>query len=49
MLCRKRPAITEIALACGFENPSAFSRVFHQHFGTTAKQTRLQLQGRPYC
>ncbi|MGH8147767.1 MAG: helix-turn-helix transcriptional regulator [Rhodanobacteraceae bacterium] len=47
MLSQERLAITEIALACGFENPSAFSRLFHQHFGATAKQTRLQLQVGP--
>lgn len=34
-------AITEIALACGFENPCAFSRLFHRRFGITAKAVRL--------
>ncbi|MGH8145624.1 MAG: helix-turn-helix domain-containing protein [Rhodanobacteraceae bacterium] len=35
-------AITEIALASGFENRSAFSRLFHQRFGTTANDMRRQ-------
>lgn len=33
-------AVTEVALASGFENRSAFSRLFHQRFGTTAQATR---------
>lgn len=33
-------AITEVALASGFENRSAFSRLFRQHFGTTAQEVR---------
>lgn len=33
-------AITEVALASGFENRSAFSRLFHQRFGSTAYEMR---------
>lgn len=33
-------AISEIALASGFENPSTFSRVFREHFGRTARSVR---------
>jgi AraC family transcriptional regulator len=36
-------AVTEIALASGFESRSAFSRLFHQRFGTTASETRRQV------
>ena len=32
-------AVLEVAHASGFESPSAFSRVFRQRFGTTAKET----------
>ncbi|MBS0566295.1 MAG: helix-turn-helix transcriptional regulator [Proteobacteria bacterium] len=40
-LLRTSPlAIGEIALACGFENRCAFSRLFHQRFGTTASALR---------
>ncbi len=35
-------AVTEVALASGFENRSAFSRSFKQYFGTTAKEARRQ-------
>lgn len=35
-------AITEVALASGFENRCVFSRAFHQHFGVTAQQARLR-------
>lgn len=44
LLGQGRLAITEVALASGFENPSAFSRLFHQRFGVTAKVARLQLR-----
>lgn len=33
-------AVTEVAVACGFENRSAFSRLFHEHFGTTAQAAK---------
>lgn len=33
-------AVTEVAMASGFENRSAFSRLFHQRFGATAQETR---------
>lgn len=33
-------AVTEVAVACGFENRSAFSRLFHEHFGTTAQEAK---------
>jgi AraC family transcriptional regulator len=40
-LLRTSPlAIAEIALASGFENRCAFSRLFRQHFGTTAGALR---------
>ena len=32
-------AVAEVALASGFENRSAFSRLFRQRFGTTARDT----------
>jgi AraC family transcriptional regulator len=32
-------AVTEVALASGFENRSAFSRLFRQRFGRTARET----------
>jgi AraC family transcriptional regulator len=35
-------AVTEVALASGFENRSAFSRLFRQRFGTTAMDARRQ-------
>ena len=42
-LLRTSPlAIAEIALASGFENRCAFSRLFRQHFGTTAGALRRQ-------
>lgn len=44
LLGQNRLAITEIALASGFENPSAFSRLFHQRFGITAKVARLRFR-----
>lgn len=40
-LLRSSPlAIGEIAMACGFENRCAFSRLFRQRFGTTASALR---------
>lgn len=33
-------AVTEVALATGFENRSAFSRSYRQHFGVTANEVR---------
>jgi AraC family transcriptional regulator len=40
-LLRSSPlAIAEIALASGFENRCAFSRLFRQRFGTTAGAVR---------
>ena len=40
-LLRSSPlAISEVALASGFENRCAFSRLFRQRFGTTAGATR---------
>jgi AraC family transcriptional regulator len=35
-------AVTEVALASGFETRSAFSRLFRQRFGTTAMDARRQ-------
>jgi AraC family transcriptional regulator len=40
-------AIAEIALASGFENRCAFSRLFRQRFGITAGTLRRQLQSAP--
>ena len=43
-LLRTSPlAISEIAMATGFENRCAFSRLFHQRFGVTAHTLRRQL------
>ena len=36
-------AINEIAIEAGFDNPSAFSRVFRQRFGITAGTARRQM------
>jgi AraC family transcriptional regulator len=36
-------AINEIAIEAGFDNPSAFSRVFRQRFGMTAGTARRQM------
>ena len=45
-LLRASPlAIAEIALESGFENRSAFSRLFRQRFGTTAGALRRQAAG----
>ena len=45
-LLRASPlAIAEIALESGFENRSAFSRLFRQRFGTTAGALRRQAGG----
>lgn len=33
-------AVAEVALACGFENRCAFSRLFRQHYGVTAAALR---------
>lgn len=33
-------AVTEVALASGFESRSVFARLFRQHFGTTAREAR---------
>ncbi|HEX3895912.1 MAG TPA: AraC family transcriptional regulator [Rudaea sp.] len=41
-------AIAKIALASGFENRCAFSRLFHQRFGVTAGAMRRQLQNPTY-
>ena len=43
LLRHGRLAITGVALACGFETPSAFSRLFHRRFGITAKAAKLGL------
>ena len=37
-------AIAKVALASGFENRCAFSRLFHQRFGVTAGMMRRQFQ-----
>ena len=43
-LLRSSPlAIGEIALACGFENRCAFSRLFRKRFGTTASALRRRV------
>ncbi len=43
LLCSSDLAITEVALASGFENRSAFSRLFRRRFGTTALDTRKRM------
>ncbi|WP_300619709.1 AraC family transcriptional regulator [Dokdonella sp.] len=42
LLRASRLAISEVALASGFENRCAFSRLFRQRFGTTAGAMRRQ-------
>jgi AraC family transcriptional regulator len=42
LLWHSKLPITDIALACGFETPSAFSRLFRQFTGTTPKDFRQQ-------
>ena len=37
-------AVTEVALASGFEDRSAFSRLFRKRFGTTAKEAMRSLR-----
>lgn len=37
-------AVTEVALASGFENRSAFSRLFRKRFGTTASEARQRFR-----
>lgn len=39
LLCDES-TISEIAFACGFNDPSSFSRAFRRHFGMTAKEYR---------
>jgi len=39
-------AVTEVAFASGFENRSAFSRRYREHFGMTAREAR-RLNARP--
>ncbi|MBD8526950.1 helix-turn-helix transcriptional regulator [Pseudoxanthomonas sp. CAU 1598] len=36
-------SVSDVAAASGFENPSAFARAFHQHFGETASEVRRSL------
>lgn len=38
-------AVTEVAIASGFENRSAFSRLFRERFGTTAQDAKRQRDG----
>lgn len=33
-------SVTEVTLACGFENPSHFSRLYRQTFGVTPREQR---------
>ena len=40
LLNNREVAIGEVAAACGFENASAFSRAFKQHFGRSASDCR---------
>ena len=40
LLHNRSESITSIALACGFDNPSAFSRSFRRHFGVSATAWR---------
>lgn len=42
-------AVTEVALATGFENRSAFSRRYRQHFGVTANEVRRPDLRRRLC
>ncbi len=44
LLYSSKLAVREVALASGFENRSAFSRLFRQHFGTTANEARQQIR-----
>ena len=38
-------SVSEVAAACGFDNPSAFARAFHQYFGATASDLRRARAG----
>lgn len=49
LLRESRLSVTEVALASGFENPSAFSRLFHRNFGVTARETKLRLKTDADC
>jgi len=40
MLSTTPLSITEIAIACGFDNRSSFARIFRKHFGSTAIAVR---------
>lgn len=46
LLTHPREAVIAIALDCGFENASAFSRAFREHFGVSASEWR-RTSGRP--
>lgn len=41
LLLQTEQSITEIAMACGFQTTSHFSRVFRAHFGTSPVQKRV--------
>jgi len=36
-------SVTEIAMACGFQTTSHFSKVFRAHFGTSPVMQRAKL------
>jgi AraC family transcriptional regulator len=43
LLANPKAAVTEIALDCGFANPSTFARAFRDHFGMSATTWRAEL------
>ncbi|MTI02256.1 GlxA family transcriptional regulator [Roseibium sp. RKSG952] len=45
LLVNSQLPVTQIALSCGFETISSFSRAMHQHFGSPPKQIRKRYLG----
>ncbi|MEY5037484.1 MAG: hypothetical protein RL472_590, partial [Pseudomonadota bacterium] len=43
LLVQSEQSVTEIAMACGFQTTSHFSKVFRAHFGTSPVMQRAKL------
>jgi transcriptional regulator GlxA family with amidase domain len=43
LLVQTDQSVTEIAMACGFQSTSHFSRVYRLHFGTSPVQQRAKI------